>query len=234
LRIVGLDTLEPAQRQTELNFLIQYFDDQPVLTGWELSAMELVGARLMDAGAPDLARSAFANFRRIAQKKGQEQAAAQLLATARRVTLPGSAMTLRGTRVDQKADGSHFDLSDLANRDTRRVVLIDFFSTSCGPCAAEVPGLKERYAQHHDRQFEIVSVSLYDDVRVLREYLTRLQLPWIVLVGATAVDNVDADEYYDIRLIPTAILIGRDGKVISTTARVPELDRLLIAALATP
>ena len=111
-------------------------------------------------------------------------------------------------------------------------VLVEFWATWCGPCRAELPNLKQCYAKYHDRGFDVVGVSLDQDVDTLKQFLAEEQIPWTNLFdpGAAGWDNPLAARY-GIKAIPTAMLVDRQGKVLSTTARGPELERLLAQLL---
>lgn len=55
------------------------------------------------------------------------------------------------------ADGKDFKLSDLKNK---KIILVDFWASSCGPCRADHPDFIKMYEKYADKGLEIVSVSL--------------------------------------------------------------------------
>src|SRR5437868_5936715 len=46
------------------------------------------------------------------------------------------------------------------NPPSGRVVLVDFWATTCPPCVREFPAMKELYTRYRTNGFEIVGVSL--------------------------------------------------------------------------
>ena len=66
----------------------------------------------------------------------------------------GRPLAIRFTALD----GREVDLARLTNK----VVLVEFWSTTCGPCIAEMPALKAAYEKLHERGFEVVGISLDD------------------------------------------------------------------------
>ncbi len=48
----------------------------------------------------------------------------------------------------------------LAANDTQKLRLINFWSTTCSPCIAELPDLVETYRRFQNRPFELVSISI--------------------------------------------------------------------------
>jgi hypothetical protein len=85
---------------------------------------------------------------------------------------------------------------------------------------------------YHDRGFDVVGVSVDRDREALEEFLQQTPLPWTTLHEQGG-QHPEAS-YYGISAIPTTILIGRDGKVVSLTARGPELTRLLKKLIGPP
>ncbi len=54
-------------------------------------------------------------------------------------------------------DGSNVSLSDYVGK---KVVLIDFWSTTCDPCMVEMPHLVELYKKYKDKGFIVLAVTL--------------------------------------------------------------------------
>jgi len=148
---------------------------------------------------------------------------------ARRLTLVGNSMELQGTQLD----GTPFDWSKYLGK----VVLVDFWATWCGPCRAELPNVIQAYKQYHDKGFEVVGVSLDTDKKAAEAYVKDQQIPWVTLFNDDANHNGwqhPMAVYYGVQGIPTVILVGADGKVISLSARGPELHKQLLALLGEP
>lgn len=138
----------------------------------------------------------------------------------RRLDLPGHAMEITGTTMD----GTAFDQKQLAGK----VVLVDFWATWCGPCVAEMPNVLEQYAKYHDKGFEVVGVSLDNDRSALEAFIAEHKVPWIILhEREIAKGGHPLAAKYGITGIPTVILIGRDGKVITMDVRGEKLGEQL-------
>ncbi len=109
------------------------------------------------------------------------------------------------------------------------VVIVDFWATWCGPCIREIPGLLDLYEKHAGDGLEIVGVSLDANEQQLKAFLASNGIQWVTIAGDEA---QQVAERYGVRAIPTAFLIGRDGKIIDRSHRIEDLLEHLGAALA--
>ncbi len=140
----------------------------------------------------------------------------------RRLKLPGNPIKLDGKLLD----GTPLDWSQYEGK---KVVLIDFWATWCGPCVAELPNMKKVYEQYRDKGFEILGISLDNSREDLEQFLAAREIPWPIVYGDEGPSpTVD---YYGVMSIPTMILVGADGKVISTRARGEALQKHLAELL---
>ena len=138
--------------------------------------------------------------------------------SANRLGLIGNSMLVAGTTLD----GRPLDWSAYRGK----TVLVDFWATWCGPCRAELPQLKNYHESYRSRGFEVIGICLDEEREKLDEFLGETELPWVTLFEPTGQTNPTAIKY-GITALPTSILIDKQGRVVSLTARGEELGKLL-------
>ncbi len=107
-------------------------------------------------------------------------------------------------------DGKFIRLSDYRGR----YVLLDFWATWCGPCRAEMPGLKKLQEIYgNDKRFALIGLSLDDTMKAMGDFVKEQGLTWTHgHVGPSKKSPVPGR--YGVRGIPRIVLIGPDGKII--------------------
>jgi peroxiredoxin len=114
-----------------------------------------------------------------------------------------------------------------------KVVLVNFWATSCATCVKEMPKLVATYRRHRDRGFETIAVAMsYDPPNYVLHYAAQNALPFKV-----ALDPVGevARAFGDVSLTPTTFVVDRRGTIVKRYVGEPdfaELDRLIAANLA--
>lgn len=120
-------------------------------------------------------------------------------------------------------EGKSIVLEDLRGK----VVLVNFWATSCPGCIKEMPGMVETYKRYKDRGFEIVAVAMrYDPPNYVLNFVQTRQLPFPV---ALDVDGAHARAFGDVQLTPTSFIIGKDGRILEQ--KLGELDFVRLNAL---
>jgi peroxiredoxin len=131
--------------------------------------------------------------------------------------LPGVSAALRPTG-DRKA-ASDFELRDASGAEFRlanyrgKVVLLNFWTTWCGPCEVEIPWFNEFENTYKERGLSVVGVSM-DEAgwRAVKPYIEQLKMNYRVVVG----DDSLAQKYGGVDSLPTTFLIDRDGKIATS------------------
>ena len=187
-------------------------------------AMQLASAFEHMPGGEALSKQAYETFGPIFAKSKNDsirQMAESFQGTLRRLSLPGNPMKITGTLLN----GQPFDQSTVAGK----IVLVDFWATWCGPCIAEIPNVLEQYKKYHSRGFEVVGISLDQERDALEKFVTERKIPWPILFESSEGSGWQHPlaTYYGISGIPTVILIGKDGNVVSLHARGERLGELL-------
>ncbi|MCO6457178.1 MAG: TlpA family protein disulfide reductase, partial [Pirellulaceae bacterium] len=135
--------------------------------------------------------------------------------------LVGQPLELTGTTTDGEAFAW----------DTYRgkVVLVDFWATWCGPCRKAMPKVKELYEKHRDGPFDIVGISLDQDLDALAQYLDENKIEWTNLSGE---DTQELAKKYGVRGIPTMMLVDAEGKIVAVSHNIDDLTGKLEELLA--
>ncbi len=120
-------------------------------------------------------------------------------------------------------EGRSIALDDLRGK----VVLVNFWATSCPGCIKEMPGMVETYKQYKERGFEIIAVAMsYDPPNYVVNFVQTRQLPFPV---ALDVDGAHARAFGNVQLTPTSFIIGKDGRILEQ--KLGELDFVTLKAL---
>jgi peroxiredoxin len=91
-----------------------------------------------------------------------------------------------------------------------KVVMVNFWATWCGPCLAEMPSMEAMYQRYPRGDFEILAVSI-DTIGEppVHAFVQELNLSFPILMDSQFILN----DYYQVRVVPTSILIDRKGIV---------------------
>ena len=127
--------------------------------------------------------------------------------------------------------GQKFSTSDLRGK----VVLVNFWATSCVSCVREMPMLADTYRKFAPRGYEMIAVAMsYDHPNFVAEFAQKHALPFKV---ALDLDGNVARQWGNVRVTPTTYVVDRRGRIIKQYLGEPpvaELHALLEAALAEP
>lgn len=106
-------------------------------------------------------------------------------------------------------DGKTARLSDYSGK----VVLIDFWSTTCDPCLAEMPHLVDLYKKHKDKGFVVLAVSLdgpESRAQVSSVAHDREMIFPVLLDEETTVTA----RYNPKRELPFSVIVGKNGAIV--------------------
>jgi len=122
-------------------------------------------------------------------------------------------------------DGREVDLAKLKGK----VVLVEFWSTSCPGCVARMPELKATYEKFKPRGFEVIGISLdwhkNDLLRVIKEK----EISWPQHFDGKGFESRFAVQY-GVFSMPTMWLVDRRGNLRFTDAS-GALEQLLVTLL---
>ena len=114
-----------------------------------------------------------------------------------------------------------------------KVVYLDFWDSWCAPCRESLPALDALREEFSRAEFEIVAVNLDADPAAGRRFLSRYPVGYPVASDPGARVSVT----YELKGLPTAFLIGRDGVVrhVHQGFRIEDMRKIraqLVALLA--
>lgn len=93
-----------------------------------------------------------------------------------------------------------------------KVVLVNFWATSCSGCVEEMPEIKKLHQQYGARGLQIMAVAMsYDPPNYVQAFVQQNQLPFFVALDG---QGSIAKAFGDIQLAPTTFLIDKQGNIL--------------------
>jgi peroxiredoxin len=97
-------------------------------------------------------------------------------------------------------------LSDLRGQ----VVLVNFWATWCKPCEDEMPAMDRLYRELHPAGFELLAISVGEQLSVVRGFRDRLGVTFPVLLDS----DKSVSTTWQTFAFPESLLVDRDGTVL--------------------
>jgi peroxiredoxin len=139
-----------------------------------------------------------------------------------------STLGLAACSARENAPNISYTLLDGASSNLKarqgKVVLVNFWATSCTTCMHEMPQIISTHEKFKARGFDTLAVAMsYDPPAYVSNYAQSRQLPFGV-----AIDNTGAiaKAFGDVRLTPTTFLIDKRGGIVKKYVGEPDFAAL--------
>ena len=107
-----------------------------------------------------------------------------------------------------------------------QVVFVDFWASWCGPCKLSFPWMDAMQLRHGGRGLRVLAVNLDRQRADADAFLARLQPRFAVAFDAGG----DTARRYDVKAMPTSVLVGADGQVVRHHAGFKDDDKAPLEA----
>ncbi len=122
----------------------------------------------------------------------------------------------------QDIDGRSLSLDSLKGK----VIVLNFWATTCPPCRREIPGFIETYGQLKGKGLEIIGLSVDDmPVEALKQWTVKAGINYPIAMATREI----IEAYQPGQYIPSTIIIDVKGKI--RFRHVGYLDKKDLAAL---
>jgi peroxiredoxin len=124
-------------------------------------------------------------------------------------------------------DGSQHRVQQLQGK----VVLVNFWATTCAACVAEMPAIVDTHRRFGARGYDTLAVAMrYDPPALVSRFAEGRALPFGVAIDNT---GLIAQGFGGVELTPTTFVLDRQGRVVKRYVGIPDFNELhaLIEAL---
>ena len=96
----------------------------------------------------------------------------------------------------------------------------------CGPCHKYTPSLVAFYNKSKNKNFELILITSDDEESAMEDYAREKKMPWPQLKQSKA-SKFKKEFSHGVTGIPSVITCDLEGKIVSRTKSIPELEKLV-------
>jgi thiol-disulfide isomerase/thioredoxin len=139
----------------------------------------------------------------------------EVFGASKKGEVPEKIKELFGSKL-KNAKNKGVPVSDLSGK----IIGVYFSAHWCPPCRAFTPKLVEFYNElkKADKNFQIVFVSSDQSKKDMYGYMKEMKMPWLALPFGDK-HKASLGKTFNVKGIPTLIILAPDGSVISMTGR---------------
>lgn len=105
-----------------------------------------------------------------------------------------------------------------------KVVLVNFWATSCTTCVAEMPEIVATHQKFKARGYDTLAVAMsYDPPAYVANFAESRKLPFGVVIDNT---GAIARAYGDVKITPTTFLLDKKGAIVKRYVGTPDFKAL--------
>lgn len=102
-------------------------------------------------------------------------------------------------------DGQQLDSKELRGK----VLVINFWSTGCGPCRAEIPQLNKLVADYRDKNVVFIAFA-YDDAKTLESFLKEVSFTYHLVP-----DSGEITQKFGVVAYPEHVVVDKEGRIFA-------------------
>jgi cytochrome c biogenesis protein CcmG/thiol:disulfide interchange protein DsbE len=142
------------------------------------------------------------------------------------LALSGQVMAVEAGKVAPDVDLAIGGATQKLSSFKGKVVYLDFWASWCGPCRQSFPWMNEMQSKYSSKGLQIVAVNLDAKKADADQFLANLPAKFAVAYDPKG----DSAKRYEIKGMPSSVLIGADGKVIAVHQGFKDDDRAELEA----
>ncbi|HEX7437308.1 MAG TPA: TlpA disulfide reductase family protein [Caldimonas sp.] len=140
----------------------------------------------------------------------------------------GGYLVLRGFDGAEVAPNVEYTLLDGSKATTDqlrgKVVLINFWATSCAICMHEMPEIVLTHEKFKGRGYDTLAVAMsFDSPADVMNFAATRKLPFGVAIDDT---GAIAERFGNVRITPTSVLVDRHGQIVKRFVGEPDFVAL--------
>jgi thiol-disulfide isomerase/thioredoxin len=129
--------------------------------------------------------------------------------------------------IGSRVPAPDFTLTDVQGRKITlseykgKVVLLDFWATTCGGCKIELPWYVEFDQRYRTKGLALIGIDMYgESAEIIRPFMVKWHMDYPVLIGSDALGD-----QFSLREMPLTLLIDRTGRIAVSHAGIVDRAR---------
>ena len=119
----------------------------------------------------------------------------------------------------QTPDGTEMKLSEILPG--KKLILLDFWASWCGPCMKEMPVISEVHNKYKDKGLAVVGITSDAKEADWKKAIEKNNMDWLQLITPEGQERIG--KHYNVKSIPYTMIIDGDGTILARRLRGAEL-----------